>query len=106
MSDTPTRPLPELHEGLLDAAGVAALFRDVEALTDLREVITKGGPAVRAHGAGVRLAEALDLLCSGRTRGVQLRYHHGSEEWWDTILALPSGFRVVRIRQDWSTPPS
>lgn len=96
------KELPELNQELISAETVRALFRDIGACAKLLEVILKGAPAARAEASRPTLEQALELLLSGGVRGVQLRYIHEGEEWWDTLLAMRSGFRLVRIRQDWS----
>jgi hypothetical protein len=96
------KDLPPLHEGMLDAAGLGALFGDLGALAEVMEVITKGGAVDRATPGRLTLATAEELLRTGAVRGVQVRYRYEDAEWWDTILALPQGFRVVRIQQEWA----
>ncbi len=96
------KPLPELNQERIDADTVRALFHDVAACAELLEVILKGAPAARAEARHSTLEQARALLLSGAVRGVQIRYIHEGVEWWDTVLAMHSGFRLVRIRQDWS----
>ncbi|MFT5679879.1 MAG: hypothetical protein ACI8RZ_000784 [Myxococcota bacterium] len=96
------KELPEVNQELVDAETLGALFRDIGACAKVLEVILKGAPAARAQASRPTLQEAHDLLLSGGVRGVQIRYTHEGEEWWDTLLAMRSGFRLVRIRQDWS----
>lgn len=102
MSELQAKPLPTLHEGMLDSESLGALFRDLGALVEVVEVITKGGAVDRATPGRLTLETAEELLRTGAVRGVQVRYRYEDAEWWDTILALPRGFRVVRIQQDWA----
>lgn len=97
--------VPSLNEGLLDPETVARLFADVGEHTQLLDVITKGAPGHRASSTPLSLAEAEAALASGQVRGVQLRYRWEGAEWWDTLLRLPEGFKLVRIRHDWGTSP-
>jgi hypothetical protein len=97
-------PMPELEEGNLDAAGLESLLRDVGACADLLEVILKGNASSRAATAGVDLGAAKEALMARTCRAAQLRYRYAGVEWWDTVLVSPTGWRVVRIRQD-RTPP-
>jgi len=39
------------------------------------------------------------LLCERRVRGLQLRYRFEEREWCDTLLALDSGVRLIRIER-------
>jgi hypothetical protein len=96
--DTP--PLPELHQSEVGADTVEDLFRDVALEADLLDVIVKGAAEAHADEGPVDLGRAKELLLSGAIRGVQLRYRHQGEEWWDTILALGGRYRVVRMRQE------
>ena len=103
MTANENHPLPELHEGLLDNAGLAALIRDIGTLGEGLEVVTKGGQVARATPGPVSLDEAHDRLRGRELRAVQFRYRFDKDEWWDTVTAVPNGFKLVRIRQDWST---
>jgi len=89
---------PPMHEGLLDDRTVLALLDDLAAEAQILEILTKGGPQLRAAGAA-RLDEAFDALVDGSVRGVQVRYRHDGQEWWDTLLRAPGGFRLVRVKQ-------
>lgn len=97
-------PMPALEEGTLDAASLEALLRDVGACAELLEVILKGSARGHAASAGADLAAARDALTARGCRAAQLRYRYAGVEWWDTILVLPDGWKVVRIRQD--RPPA
>ncbi len=97
--DEPGPPLPQLTEGLLDPATLEQLFADLDACTEVLEVLTKQGPQDRVTGTGrPSLAEAHDLLLGGGVRGVQIRYRYQEEEWLDTLLVRPAGTRLVRMR--------
>jgi ferredoxin-type protein NapG len=92
-----TIELPELHEAELDEAGLRQLFGDLASATQALEVRLKRGPTERGAAASVSAAEALGLLVGGTVRGVQVRYRYDDEDWCDTILATPVGYRVVRL---------
>lgn len=100
-----TPPLPELHEAEVGVDTVEDLFRDVALEAELLDVLVKGAARSHAGEGPVDLARAEHLLLSGAIRGVQLRYRHRGEEWWDTILALGDRYRVVRMRQQPPIPP-
>jgi hypothetical protein len=91
--------LPKIEEGLLDDAGLDALFFDVRHAARLLEVVDRGaGPAGDPRPVDDpdrALVDARDALRSGRA--VQLRYRFGGSEWWDTLIPLATGTRVVRI---------
>lgn len=91
--------LPETWESELDDDTLEALFRDI-AQTTVLEVLVKGAPTALTDARRPTLEEARAMLAAGEIRGVQLRYVHDGVEWWDTLLATPTGgVRLVRIRQ-------
>ena len=89
--------LPELAQGMLDAAGLEALFRDLAACAIVEELQVKGGAQAYATGAGT-LEGAWAALEHGGARGVQLRYRFQGQDWVDTILRAGNGWRLVRAR--------
>jgi hypothetical protein len=93
--------LPPLHTTTLDAAQVEQLLDDIEACTELVEILPKY--AAQGHvpdAASVSLAEARTLLATRTVRGLQLRYRYDGADWWDTLIMAVEGYRVVRIRHD------
>lgn len=100
--DTPA--LPALHEAELDRPTVEALFADVAQLCRVLEVLPRGGARERARPAGIPLDLARDQLLAGEIAGVQLRYEHEGAQWWDTLMATPTGWRLVRIRHQLGGP--
>lgn len=100
--DTPP-PLPSLHATLLDAAQVDQLLTDIETCTQLMEILPKYQAQSRvSETTGVSLAEARVLLSTQAVRGLQLRYRYDDADWWDTLMLAGNGYRVVRIRHDFS----
>jgi MauM/NapG family ferredoxin protein len=95
--------LPELTEATLDEVGLRTLFRDLALATEIAEVRCKQGPQRRANTSDISVEEARDWLLEGRVRGVQVRYRYDDRNWCDTILATPTGHRVVRV-EALSTP--
>lgn len=93
-----------LHEALLDDATVDQLFFDVAQTGALLGVSLKGGARALAEAAAGtptdELARARALLRSGVVAGVQLRYRHQDREWWDTLLRVAGGVRLIRICHD------
>ncbi len=96
-----TADLPPLHDVLLDDDTVTQLFFDVGHAAELLAVSVKSPGARRAdEPAAASLAgldQALRALLEGRVAGVQLRYRHAGEEWWDTLARTPAGVRLIRI---------
>ncbi|QIF04394.1 hypothetical protein [Roseimicrobium sp. ORNL1] len=100
-SNADTPPLPELHGGMLTEATLAQLFDDYHNCTVVTEIIPKYGPQNHVpEKSTLTLAQAQDLLQTRGVRAMQVRYRFDSGEWWDTIMVLPEGFRLVRIRHD------
>ncbi|MBE7450565.1 MAG: hypothetical protein HS111_17195 [Kofleriaceae bacterium] len=93
----PTADLPPLSDVLLDDATVSQLFFDVGAVAELLGVAVKHPGARRAEDAPLTLDEACRALLAGTVAGVQLRYRHEREEWWDTLARTPAGIRLIRI---------
>jgi hypothetical protein len=87
-----------LQEAFLDDATVAQLFFDIAAAGELIDVTFKSLGARRATpGAGApSLAEAQRVLTSGDA-AVQVRYRFRGEEWWDTLIRVRTGVRLIRI---------
>lgn len=103
LPDEPPLKLPELNRTLLDAAQVEQLLRDIEACTQITEIIPKY--AARGHvpdTAAVTLAQARELLTARAVRGLQLRYRYEDADWWDTLMVVGEQFRLVRIRHDFA----
>lgn len=100
--DHPEISLPELQETLLDDATLEQLFFDVKHAAELIGVSLKGASQERAAetSSGDPLQQAKDALREGRVMGVQLRYRHGGREWWDTLMRVQGGVRLVRIAPD------
>jgi hypothetical protein len=100
-SETEPPPLPELHGGMLTEETLAQLFDDYSKCTVVTEIIPKH--AAQSHvpeQSHLTLAHAQELLRTRGVRAMQVRYRFDDGEWWDTIMVLPKGFRLVRIRHD------
>ncbi len=55
-----------------------------------------------ADGANIDLDRARSALRAGSA--VQLRYVHEGVEWWDTLLPMGDGVRIVRVDQSAVAP--
>ena len=93
-------PVPLLVEGVIDPATLRQLFADLAAAATDLLIREKGDPRGYAAAAELSPQAALDRLLSGATRAVQLRYRFDGHEWTDTVLAAPTGFRVLRCRHE------
>lgn len=91
------RPLPELSEGLLDAATLEQLFADLGAFAEGVEVRLKGAARQRADAATTTLEQAREVLLSGRACSAQIRYWWGGRAWIDTLMREPDGVRICRM---------
>jgi hypothetical protein len=96
LSDGP--PLPEMREGLLLADDLTTLFADISSCTTVLDVLEKGGAQRYAEAGRVTLDAARERLVSGAVRAVQVRYRYDGFEWSDTVMSLPTGFRLVRCQ--------
>ncbi|MBA4192060.1 MAG: hypothetical protein C0467_29125 [Planctomycetaceae bacterium] len=93
-------PMPLMVEGLIDATMLRQLFSDLASAATVTDVREKGGPRGYALPTELTPDLARDRLLSGLTRAVQVRYRFDSHEWTDTIVRMPTGYRVVRCRHD------
>ncbi len=98
--DSQQEPL-ETMTAMIDHGELVSLFRDVAALAKVIGVNVKG-PAMSPNADAYRadLPEALQLLESGRARGVQLRYQHNDSLWMDTLSPTTheDQWQLVRIQ--------
>lgn len=93
-------PVPLMVEGVIDRATLAQLATDLTAHATVVGVRAKGGVQAYADATELSLDTAVAQLAAGSVRAIQVRYRYDGFEWSDTILATPTGFRVVRARQD------
>jgi hypothetical protein len=97
-SDGP--PVPLMVEGVIDPMTLAQLFADLAAFATVLSVRDKGDPRCCSGEDPLSPDAALERLLTGSARAVQVRYRFDGYEWADTILAVPTGFRVVRARYE------
>lgn len=83
----------------LDEAGVKAHFASLALLMPAPEVRVKASHTAYSTGAETDLADAVDRLLDARLTAVQVRFEKDGVEVCDTIVRVPGGFRLVRIRQ-------
>lgn len=102
-TETPsTLSLPDLHQATLDRHTLEQLFKDLETHAEVNDVIPKFAQRGYVPEGPITLEEARKLLFFNSARGVQIRYRYEGADWWDTIMSAPEGFRLVRIRHDFS----
>jgi hypothetical protein len=90
--------LPELRDAMLDTATLRQLCFDIHSVASIIDVRVKGAPAHHAGEPSASFEQAIADLERGSIAGVQVRYLHKGEEWWDTLMRAPQGFRLVRVR--------
>lgn len=95
---------PPMREALLDADGLAVLLRDIAAFGTIDEIVVKSGPGRVGDTTAPALEDVEALLATRQIRGVQIRYRHDGAQWWDTLLIVPNGVRLVRVRHDFGPP--
>lgn len=93
--------LPELNDVILDDATLLQLFADIRGLTQVLGVAARGhGRNRRADDENLNFDVAQALFLERAVNGLQIRYLHGGQEWWDTLMHTPDGVRLVRIQHD------
>lgn len=93
---------PEMNDAMLSRDEVDALFEDIGSLCRVHGILLKqsGREFVAADDRPRTLDGAREALSEGRIRGVQIRYVYDGSEWWDTLMVMPGGIRLVRARHD------
>ncbi len=90
--------LPDLQDATLDEETVDRLFEDVASGAELLEVVLKGSAeGLTPDPHETSLTTARRALRDGAVFGVQLRYRFAGTEWWDTLIRMGGGVRLVRI---------
>lgn len=92
--DGPGSAMPELREGTLTEADLAAYAED------LRTLASQMRCQVRRQGAmppdQVSLEEAIERARAGSA--VQIQYEYAGARWRDTLMAAPGGHRLIRMK--------
>ena len=70
----------------------------MESATEVLSVQAKADPRAHAPADQLTLAAAWESLVERTVRGVQVRYRYDGHEWTDTVLCVPGGYRLVRMR--------
>lgn len=90
--------LPDLHDAIVDRETLGRLFADLETQTLILDVRLKHGAQQHAAAGVVTLAAARQALEAGAVSGVQIRYAWQAAVWCDTLLPMPAGVRLVRMK--------
>lgn len=91
-------PVPLLVEGMIDAQLLEQLFADLQVHAQVFSIQEKNDPRRYSTADRPSLDTVQERLLSGQARAVQLRYRYDGSEWADTLLAVSSGFRVIRCK--------
>ena len=102
MDEASQDSLPEMQDSVLGDAELSALFRDYRSCAAISEILVKTGPGYVQQGSNPTLDQVEQLLAARSVRGVQVRYQFKMTSWCDTLMPMPNGVRLVRIRQ---SPP-
>ncbi len=79
----------------LDEATLEQLFIDLTSLTEILQVMVKGGGTDHAGDCDVESGRR--ALLAG-ARGMQIRYRWQDAMWLDTLMRTAQGVRIVRTR--------
>lgn len=90
-------PLPELWKGELDPAGLETYLVDLGRVGAITMVVKGAGATMAPDPRSTTLEEIKALSATGKA--LQLRYVWQDDEWWDTLMPTPAGYRLVRMRQ-------
>lgn len=99
----PTQPLPPVHKGQVDTAGLRKLLAEIQEHGQQIDIAIKSGALQHAHQSNLELCALADMLCSGTVRRAQVRYVFDGKLWADTLSQTQQGFQVVRM--DMQRPP-
>jgi hypothetical protein len=101
MSEPEGNALPPMSDAVLDDEQLAALFRDYRQCAGQVQIVVKLArgfvPAAAPRLDQPSLDEAEELLRTRLIRGLQVRYQHDQALWYDTLMPLAEGVRLVRI---------
>lgn len=86
-----------MSDAVLSREELAALFRDYRQCLTGVEIVVKRGPGRVVDNSTPTLFEAEELLAGGSARGLQIRYLHEGAQWFDTLMPVAGGVRLVRI---------
>ncbi|MCW5755578.1 MAG: hypothetical protein KIT24_12795 [Phycisphaeraceae bacterium] len=91
---------PPMREAVLDDAAIESLLGDLEVFAQVDEIVIKSGRGMVGDAARATLADVRRLLGERSVRGVQIRYVYDDARWLDTLMVVPEGIRLIRVRHD------
>lgn len=92
---------PELFQGPLEPQALDRLIADIKVCTEILEIIPKYAATGYVDDTEkVEIDDAVEQLKQGKLRGLQLRYRYEGDQWWDTLIRLPQGVKLVRVKHD------
>ncbi len=89
-------PLADLQEAILDDDQLRDLLSDISTYGKVLGLSVKSSPRGRPETIS-RLPELYLKLVQRRVFGAQVRYEFDGSTWLDTLLATPTGVRLVRV---------
>ena len=89
---------PPLLQGEINQAQLDELFNDLASCAEIANVQVRGRSAALPDST-TSLASAQQLINSGEACSVQIRYRHNGVDWCDTLIAQPTGVRLIRMQQ-------
>lgn len=94
--------LPPVTEALLGDSDVLQLLADIGScasqITLMHRRLTGNASPGSSGISSAQLMAAWDILTTGQTNRLQIRYLWAQASWIDTIESRPDGFRLVRIQ--------
>ena len=98
--EQPSQLLSQLYSGFIDPQTLEQLFTDIEHCAEFIEAIPRTTARQMVQANAINLNQAKKMLLDGTVKAVQLRYRYDNAQWWDTLMNLPQGVKIVRVRHD------
>ena len=96
--------LPDLQDAVLNDTQLEQLFCDYRRCIRVLQIVVKQGGGRVGDESSPSLEEAEHLVRERKVRGLQIRYAYEDDLWWDTLMPVPSGIRLVRILHSPTNP--
>lgn len=94
--------LPELQDSMIDMGTFHQYINDLS-LAEILDVRLKGNEAIRAQDSNTDLVRGAVLFEGKDVSGMQIKYVYEGLEWWDTLMWVEAGIRLIRIAHDWAS---
>lgn len=92
---------PPMCDSVISRDELQALMSDLKQFTTIEEILLRQqrrGYIDETQQPGID--DVFPLLDGGHVRGVQIRYSWESSCWFDTIMIIEGGFRLIRVRHE------